>query len=65
MSHRRPYGSLATYVAHCTATEKQALRECLADTARRDIAAGRYQMEDLPNGCELWYDLQVDQELKF
>ena len=65
MSHRTKFGSIATYVAHCTAIEQQALRDCLADTARRDIAAGRYQMDDLPNGCDLWFDLQVEQELKF
>jgi hypothetical protein len=59
MKYRTRYGSLATYAAQADAAQQ------LRAAARRDIAAQRYALDDLPNGCDLWYDLQTEQELKF
>jgi hypothetical protein len=65
MAHRTQYGSLATYVAHRAANEEVELRYIMATLAHQAIARGTYTADDLPNGCDLWYDLQSEQELSF
>jgi hypothetical protein len=62
---RSRYNGIATYTSHRAENEQRELRAVLTHAARRAIADGRFALDDLPNGCDLWYDLQVEQELTF